>query len=194
LSDACGANEDNSSGRTPRIEPGAGPSGASGPRADRLTDFDEFYLGCRDRVVLHVAALTGDPTEALDHVQEAFVKAWTRWDRISSYDDPEAWVRRVAYNHAVSGWRRVRRHVLRANADTDVPYFDADQLDLFEALAQLPPREREVIVLHHLVGYSVDEIAEQLSSPSGTVKSWLSRGRAKLATALTKPEAVDERG
>jgi RNA polymerase sigma-70 factor (ECF subfamily) len=94
----------------------------------------------------------------------------------------------------VSGWRRVRRHVLRANADPDVPYFDADQLELFEALAQLPAREREVIVLHHLVGYSVDEIAEQLSSPSGTVKSWLSRGRAKLAAALSTPEAVDERG
>ncbi len=71
-----------------------------------MTDFDEFYLGCRDRVVLHVAALTGDPAEALDRVQEAFVKGWTRWDRISGYDDPEAWVRRVAYNHAVSGWRR----------------------------------------------------------------------------------------
>ncbi len=159
-----------------------------------MTDFDEFYLGCRDRVVLHVAALTGDPVEALDHVQEAFVKAWTRWDRISCYDDPEAWVRRVAYHHAVSGWRRVRRLVLRAEADPNLPYFDADQLELFEALAQLPAREREAIVLHHLIGYSVDEIAGQLSAPSGTVKSWLSRGRAKLAAALATTEVVDERG
>jgi RNA polymerase sigma-70 factor (ECF subfamily) len=155
-------------------------------------DFDEFYLGCRDRVVLHVAALTGDPAEALDHVQEAFVKAWTRWDRIADFDDPEAWVRRVAYHQAVSGWRRVRRLVLRSEPDPSVPYFDAEQLELFEALAQLSAREREAVVLHHLVGYSVDEIATQLSAPSGTVKSWLSRGRAKLAAALSTPEVADE--
>ena len=155
-------------------------------------DFDEFYLGCRDRVVLHIAALIGDPAEALDHVQEAFVKAWTRWDRIADFDDPEAWVRRVAYHHAVSGWRRVRRLVLRSEPDPNVPYFDADQRELFEALAQLSAREREAVVLHHLVGYSVDEIATQLAAPSGTVKSWLSRGRAKLAAALSTPEVADE--
>ncbi len=159
-----------------------------------MTDFDEFYLGCRDRVVLHVAALTGDPAEALDHVQEAFVKAWTRWDRVGGYDDPEAWVRRVAHNHAVSGWRRVRRTVLRAEGDASVAYLDPEQLELLQALAQLPTREREVVVLHHLVGYRVEEIAAQLSAPSGTVKSWLSRGRAKLAAALSTPEAVDEHG
>lgn len=155
-------------------------------------DFDEFYLGCRDRVVLQVAALTGDPAEALDHVQEAFVKCWTRWDRVGEYDDPEAWVRRVAYNHAVSGWRRVRRHVLRAEPDPNLAYFDADQLELFDALALLTVRERETVVLHHLVGYSVDEISSRLSAPSGTVKSWLSRGRAKLAATLSTPEVADE--
>lgn len=76
--------------------------------------FDEFYLASRDRLVLQVAALTGDPAEALDHVQEAFIRAWTRWDRISTYDDPEGWVRRVARNQATSRWRRARRTVLHA--------------------------------------------------------------------------------
>ncbi len=156
-----------------------------------MIDFDEFYLGCRDRLVLQIAALTGDPTEALDHVQEAFVRAWTRWDRVSGLDDPEGWVRRVAYNHAVSGWRRIRRTLLRGQPDPSVPYFDSEQLDLFAALAQLSSREREAIVLHHLVGDSVDEIAARLGVPGGTVKSWLSRGRAKLARLL-RTEVADE--
>lgn len=156
-----------------------------------MTDFDEFYLGCRDRLVLQIAALTGDPTEALDHVQEAFVKAFSRWDRVSAYDDPEGWVRRVAHNHAVSGWRRMRRTLLRSEPDASVPYFDSEQLDLFAALASLPVREREVIVLHHLVGYSIDELAAQFAAPSGTVKSWLSRGRAKLAQRLSTEEVSD---
>jgi RNA polymerase sigma-70 factor (ECF subfamily) len=157
-----------------------------------LTDFDEFYLGCRDRLALQIAALTGDPTEALDHVQEAFVKAWSRWERLKTYDDPEGWVRRVAYNHAVSGWRRLRRTLLRGDAGPSVPYFDSEQLDLFAALAKLSFREREAIVLHHLVGYRVDEIADQLGVPSGTVKSWLSRGRGRLAQLLTPEEVSDE--
>lgn len=113
--------------------------------------FDEFYLASRDRVALQVAAFTGDPAEALDHVQEAFVRAWTRWDRIKTYDDPEGWVRQVS------------------------------------------ERERQVIVLHHLVGYTVEEIAAELRAPSGTVKSWLSRGRARLADLLrTDEELADD--
>jgi RNA polymerase sigma-70 factor (sigma-E family) len=159
-----------------------------------LPDFDEFYLGCRDRLVLHIAALTGDPAEAFDHVQEAFIRAWTRWDRVRSYDDPESWVRRVAYNHAVSKWRRVRRIVLRAEPDVPAAHFDADQLELFEALRRLSEHEREAVVLHHLVGYSVDEIAARMSAPSGTVKSWLSRGRTRLGEVLRpRSEVLDER-
>ncbi|PZS12340.1 MAG: SigE family RNA polymerase sigma factor [Pseudonocardiales bacterium] len=151
--------------------------------------FDEFYLASRDRLALQVAALTGDPFEALDHVQEAFIRAWTRWDRVSGYDDPEGWVRRVACNRAVSRWRRAHRLVLRPDAGSDVP-FEAEQLVVIDALKRLPTREREAIVLHHLVGYSVEEIATRLGAPSGTVKSWLSRGRTRLAGELQAEEEV----
>ena len=86
-------------------------------------DFDQFYLDSRDRLALQVAALTGDPAEAHDHVQEAFIRAWTQWDRISQYDDPEAWVRRVACNQAISRWRRARRLIVRADAGAEVAQF-----------------------------------------------------------------------
>lgn len=148
------------------------------------SDFDGFYLASRDRLVLQVAALTGDPAEALDHVQEAFIRAWTRWDRISEYDDPEGWVRRVAVNQAVSRWRRARRVLLRPAADDQRIHLDPEQQSLIAALRRLSPREREAVVLHHLVGYSVEEIATELSVPTGTVKSWLSRGRARLEREL----------
>ena len=77
-------------------------------------DFDALYRSCRDRLVTQLVALTGDRAEALDLVQEAFVRAWMRWDRISNYEDPEGWLRRVAYNLAVGRWRRSRRIILRA--------------------------------------------------------------------------------
>jgi RNA polymerase sigma-70 factor (ECF subfamily) len=148
------------------------------------SDFDGFYLASRDRLVLQVAALTGDPAEAVDHVQEAFIRAWTRWDRISEYDDPEGWVRRVAVNQAVSRRRRARRVLLRPAADDQRIHLDPEQQSLIAALCRLSPREREAVVLHHLVGYSVEEIATELSVPTGTVKSWLSRGRARLEREL----------
>jgi RNA polymerase sigma-70 factor (ECF subfamily) len=147
--------------------------------------FDTFYRTSRDRLVGRIAALTGDPAEAHDHVQEAFVRAWTRWERVGAMDDPEAWVRRVAYHLAVSRWRRARRLVFGTRTEEEIAW-DPQQLTVLDALRALPQKEREAVVLHHLMGLPVDQIAAELGAPSGTVKSWLSRGRAHLAAALTE--------
>lgn len=153
-------------------------------------EFDAFYLRARDRLAGQLAALTGDPAEAGDHVQEAFVRAWTRWSYVSGLDDPEGWVRRVAYNLAVSRWRRARRTVLGRGPDTAVEW-DDEQREIVAALAGLPRAQREAIVLHHLVGLSVAEVSGELGAPEGTVKSWLSRGRRQLADALRPPVAEE---
>ena len=58
--------------------------------------FGELYVASRDRLARQLYALTGDADGAVDLVQEAFARAWARWDRVSRYDDPEAFVRRVA--------------------------------------------------------------------------------------------------
>jgi RNA polymerase sigma-70 factor (sigma-E family) len=157
-------------------------------------EFDEFYLRTRDRLAVHIAALTGDTAEAVDHVQEAFVRAWSRWTYVGGLDDPEGWVRRVAHNLAVSRWRRARRLVLGQPpaAGSAVEWTD-EQRPVFEALRALSRAHREAIVLHHLVGLSVAEVATELDVPAGTVKSWLSRGRTQLAAALAtspQPEEV----
>lgn len=151
--------------------------------------FDAFYEGARDRLAVQIAALTGDPAEAVDHVQEAFVRAWLRWSHVGRLDDPEGWVRRVAYNLAVSRWRRARRVVLGRLPERAVEW-DDNQREVVEALRLLPRQQREAVVLHHLVGLSVDEVGAELHAPPGTVKSWLSRGRASLARTLTTAEEV----
>ena len=67
----------------------------------------------------------------------------------------------------------------------------ADLLDLYNALHDLPPGQRQAVVLHHLVELPVEEVASQLNVPVGTVKSRLSRGRAALARRLALgPEVV----
>ena len=65
-------------------------------------DFDGFYAATFRRVVGQVYAMTGNLSEAEDSVQEAYARAWERWGKVRGYNDPEGWVRTVAYRIAVS--------------------------------------------------------------------------------------------
>jgi RNA polymerase sigma-70 factor (ECF subfamily) len=154
-------------------------------------DFERLYDDNVASMVGQVYVLTGDLGEAQDAVQEAWVRAWLRWERVGTYDQPLQWVRRVAMNLAVSRWRRTRRIVIGAvRAESAVPDGGLeDHVDLRRALAALPVAARRVVVLHHLVGLSVDEIATELGVPAGTVKSRLSRARRSLADSLGAAEA-----
>ena len=153
-------------------------------------EFDDLYRNSRDRLVVQITALCGDSTEARDFVQEAFVRAWTRWGRIATYEDPESWIRRVAYRLAVGRWRRSRRLVLRAVVHQARVELPGEQVGVIDALQRIPVSERRAIVLHHVCGLSVEETARELSAPIGTVKSWLFRGRAHLALELDDTEEL----
>jgi RNA polymerase sigma-70 factor (ECF subfamily) len=151
-------------------------------------DFDEFYRDAYARLVGQVFVLTGDLGAAQDAVQEAFVRAWSRWDRVSGYDAPEAWVRRVAMNVSVSRWRRLRRAVVTDRAGDDTVVLPDASVEVVELLRDLPVPQRRAVVLHHVVGLSVNEVAAELGVPAGTVMSWLSRGRARLSSSLDPVE------
>src|SRR5262245_2569754 len=92
-----------------------GAEGSSSPQAPLPATplpadegFDAFYAAQFRRVSAQIHAYLGDLAEAQDVVQEAFTRAWPRWERIRRYEDPAAWVRRVAWNLATSRWRRLR--------------------------------------------------------------------------------------
>jgi RNA polymerase sigma-70 factor, ECF subfamily len=150
--------------------------------------FDDFYAAHFAALVAQLTAYVGDLAEAQDVVQEAFCRAWPRWDRLETYDDPVAWVRRVAWNIAASRWRRLRTAVSFARRQrvevVDGP--SPDRLAMERALATLPDNHRRAVILHHLAGLSVAEIAADCGVPDGTVKSWLYRGRTALAARLSQ--------
>lgn len=153
------------------------------------SDFDEFYRACAPRLTVQVYALTGDWAEAQDCVQEAFVRAWQRWERLTRYDEPAAWVRTVAIREAISRWRRGRRGakaLLGLDAPVGSPAPSPDAVDLARALDVLPHPQRIAVVLHYLCGASIGEIAELTSAPTGTVKARLSRARTTLGALLTE--------
>jgi RNA polymerase sigma-70 factor, ECF subfamily len=149
--------------------------------------FAAFYAGSYRRLLGQLFAVTGDLAEAENHLQEAYARAFVRWARVRDYDLPEAWVRRVAINLAAMAERSLRRRaraLLRLGPPPQVPELGPDLIDLHDALRALPLGQRQLIVLHHLVGLPVEEVARELRLAPGTVKSRLARGRAAMASSL----------
>jgi RNA polymerase sigma-70 factor (ECF subfamily) len=155
---------------------------------DRPPSFDEVYAAHYADLTVQLYAYFADRQEAQDVVQEAFCRALARWPAISRYDDPVAWVRRVAWNLAVSRWRRAHTALLHLRLQRrDEPQVDGpspERVALFAALAELPNRQRRVMVLHYLADLPVGEIAQRERVAVGTVKSLLHRGRATLSAKL----------
>lgn len=150
-------------------------------------DFAEFYAASFHRLTAQLFLYTGQLADAQDVVQEAMIRALARWPTISGYDDPLSWVRKVAWNLATSRWRRWRRSIdvmSRLSTPDTVPGPDPNRIAIAAALAHLPPVQRQAVILHYLVDLPVSEIAEITGAAEGTVKSWLHRARAVLATRL----------
>ena len=149
--------------------------------------FDAFYAASNRRVMHQMYAMTSNLADAQELTQEAYARAWQRWSSVSTYDDPEAWVRTVAWRLAASRWRKAKNGVtamLRHGPPDHTPEPSVDNVALVAALRQIPEAQRRAIVLHHLGGLSVAEVAHEVGAPEGTVKARLARGRAALAELL----------
>jgi RNA polymerase sigma-70 factor (ECF subfamily) len=152
-------------------------------------EFSEFFTGSFQRVVGQVSATTGSTIEAEDSVQEAYMRAWQRWDEVREYANPEAWIRTVAFRQSVDAWRKAvsRAAALqRAGARSEVPGPDPDQLALIIGLRRISPEQSRAIVLYHLIGLSVTEVAAETGVPEGTVKARLKRAREALVPHVSE--------
>lgn len=154
-------------------------------------DFDAFYASAVHRLTGQLFLIVGDREEARDCVQEAFERAWLRWDTVRDADAPEAWVRTVARRLAVSRWRKVRNAATawqRHGGGEGAPDAgSADRVALVAALQRLPEVQRTAIVLHHLCDLDVAAVAQETGSTPSGVKSRLARGRRRLAELLDDP-------
>jgi RNA polymerase sigma-70 factor (ECF subfamily) len=166
--------------------------------ADRLS---VFVATDYRRVVGAVALMCGDTALAEDAVQEALARACEQEDRDGRIENWAAWVTTVAMNQCRSTFRR-RGSERRANSRFASGRDDtsrigetatvADAVAVRAAVAALPTRQREAIVLRSYLGYSVGEVAAALEIADGTAKALLYQARHRLADALAEasPEAV----
>lgn len=154
-------------------------------------DLDELYVSSYRRLVVQLYALCGDLADAEDAVQEAFVIALRKRRDLDGVANPEAWLRTVAVNKLRGGWRHasvVRRYQPRVPGPQGSVEIGPEHVAIVTALAAVDPDQRRVVVLHHLADRGTAEIAAELGISEGTVKSRLSRARAKLAELLDERE------
>lgn len=140
--------------------------------------------------------LTSDPDQAEDIVSEAFAKVYVQWKR-GRVNDIGAYLRRAVVNQANSKLRR--RYLERSYAqvrtgdDRGVRRVDddlADHDEVWTALSRLPDRQRQVIVLRYYEDLSEAQTADVLGISTGTVKSSMARGMARLEELLGAQEAT----
>ena len=149
--------------------------------------FEDFFDAERARLFGALAIMSGNRAEAEEIMQDAFLRAWERWDRVSAMDSPEGYLYRTAMNLYR---KRVRRAgVAMRRAVHLLPTEDA--LGAIEArdeaarlLRTLTPREREAIVLTAYLGYSTEEAGRLLGVKANTVRVLTTRARASLRRTL----------
>jgi RNA polymerase sigma-70 factor (ECF subfamily) len=166
------------------------------PRAEvrqPLERFEDFYVREYPAVVGLAYALSGSRSGAEDLAQEAFLTAYRSWDRISTYDEPGAWVRRVVSNQSVSAFRRrtaEAKALARAalGQPNELPDLGSSDPDFWEGVRSLPRRQCQVVALFYLEDLPIAEVADILDMSPGTVKRHLHDGRLALARRLATPE------
>jgi RNA polymerase sigma-70 factor (ECF subfamily) len=170
---------------------------ATDPRVDAddaprsAADFDAVFRQSYEPMVRSLAVATGDREAAADAVQDAFIRAFSRWRRISRYDNPAGWIRHVALNRLRDHFRRVergRRAVDRLGRQEqtviDAPELPTDDAALLDAVASLPQQQRVAVALFYVEQLSVQEVADAMRLSTGAVKYHLHAARGTLRSTV----------
>ena len=152
--------------------------------SNRPVDWEALVSQNENRLYRAALSLLGDPQEAEDAVQDAFVRYLERAPE--ELENPGAWLMRVLVNNCKSrlrlAWRRV------GPLPDTLPAPAVEEREVLEELFALPPADRAVLHLYYYEGYTTDEIARITGQRPGTVRTRLSRAREKLRRLLTEEQ------
>jgi RNA polymerase sigma-70 factor (ECF subfamily) len=165
--------------------------GTAPPAVDEVSvDYTAYFQREFAPVVRTVTLMLRDEARAEEIAQDAFVQLFLSWPKVSRYDRPDAWVRRVAIRLAMRAirrqrlWALVRRDLVGDDSAPDSP------LDVTGAVRRLPTAQRAAIVLHYYEDRPVAEIASILGCAEATARVHLHRGRKRLAELLGEDDDV----
>jgi RNA polymerase sigma-70 factor, ECF subfamily len=146
---------------------------------------EKLFKGVYPKLAGWVRRLVDDDDTAHEIASEAFVRLLSRWTRV---DSPQSYLYMIATNLIRDHWRRTERErrairSVTAGAVDEIAY-PAQDVDVRNLLASLPPRLRDPFLLHYYGGFGIREVATLLHRPEGTIKADLYAARARLKTAL----------
>jgi RNA polymerase sigma-70 factor (sigma-E family) len=163
-------------------------------KAETDEEFTAYVAASAVRLRRMAYLLCGDWQRADDELQSALVKLYLSWHRVRSRDSLDAFVRKILLRGLVDTHRRPWR---REQAQAVVPEWGAaqpmpfeDRLAVREALAQVPPGQRAVLVLRFFEDCDVAETARLIGCSEGTVKSQTARGLARMREVITAADAA----
>jgi RNA polymerase sigma-70 factor (sigma-E family) len=170
----------------------------------RDEEFQSFVIGRWPRLMRTAFLLTGEQHAAEDLVQSTLEQVYVAWRKVGAADDPEAYVRRVMINAHARKHRRRLKEFLAPKDDSGLTHELPDSGDriaqaddrgaLLTALSQLPPRQREAVVLRYWEDLSESQAAEAMGCSVGSVKSNAAKGIAKLRAIPGLAELVTHGG
>jgi RNA polymerase sigma-70 factor (ECF subfamily) len=169
----------------------------------RQIEFEQEAVPHKDVLYNFALRTTGDRDDALDLLQETYMKAFRFWDKYEKGTNIRAWLFRIMKNSYINRYRKETREPSMVDYDDVENFYDSirdeatDSNDLqkkmysnmlsdevTQALQSLPEDFRTVVILCDIEGLTYDEIAEFLNCPIGTVRSRLHRGRKMLEEKL----------
>ena len=156
------------------------------PESDRPVDWEALVNANENRLYRAALAILGNAAEAEDAVQDAFLKYLEHPPRLDRPDAAAPWLMRVTVNLCKDRLRAASRRNVPIPEELPAPA--PEERRELEELLSLPAEDRALIHLHYYEGYSTAEIAAALGKREGTVRSRLSRARAKLRVLLEKEE------
>lgn len=181
--------------------------GAAGGRDAAALDFEGFLARHEREVWGYLWRMTGDEQAAYDLAQEAFVRAWQRYERVRRYDRPKAWLFRVATNLALNHLRHAATPLggsvsldATSSAASEMVTTSGDADDLAQGLAErdavrralleLAPRQRAGLVLREVHGLSCGEVARALGISGAAAKMLLFRARERFRASYERQEEL----
>jgi RNA polymerase sigma-70 factor (ECF subfamily) len=153
-----------------------------GPR--RAEAFAALYRLEFPRLVRTLTVITRDLELAKEIAQEAFIKTYSKWSMVSSFERADLWVRKVAVRQAIRTVSRERRMEPLAEKHDRALADRTSDIDLMNAIGGLPQRQAAAIALFYLEDRPVSEIADIFGTSEATVNVHLHRARKALATKL----------
>lgn len=169
-------------------------SSKMGPRTGHASSssFEDFFITEALTLFRRMCLVTGNPHEAEEIVQDAFLAIFERWDHVGTLEDPGGYLYRTAFNR----WKRLSRRAGRQLREIGgvAPSTDAfarvdEQLEIDRGLAALTPRQRAALVLTDILGYSSKDAAHLLGVRDVTVRALASQARATMRVVMAVPDA-----